>query len=237
MKSEDGLTMKTPLILLCLLPLSCIAQAGESRQEPAAILHSVDQFLQTQTMGLPGKVKITVGKLDSRLNVAACDAMESFLPTGSRIWGKTTVGIRCSAPANWTIYIQADISVIGEYVVSAAPLAQGQWVSANQLSMASGDLTKMPNGIITDVNQAIGKMVAMSIPAGTPLRMDSLRVQAAIQQGQNVKIVASGNGFEVSTEGRALTTANAGQAVQIRTFDGRVISGIAKAEGIVVVSN
>lgn len=237
MKSENGFTMKILLITLCLLPLTCFAQAAESRQDQAAILLTVEQFLQTQTVGLPGKVRINVGKLDSRLNVAACNALEPFLPTGARIWGKSTVGVRCSAPVNWTVYIQADISVTGEYVVSAAPLAQGQLVSMSQLSMVTGDLTRLPNGIITDRNQAIGKTVAMSIPAGTPLRMDTLRVQAAVQQGQNVKIVANGNGFEVSAEGRALTTANAGQSVQIRIFDGRVISGIAKADGIVEVGN
>lgn len=227
--------MKTLLTILCLLPALGFAQTDESRQDQTRILHSVEQFLQTQTAGLPGQVKISVGKLDNRLNLAACNALEPFTPVGSRIWGKTTVGVRCTSPTNWTIYLQADVSVIGEYVMSAAPLAQGQPVSANQLSIASGDLTKLPNGIITDINQAIGKTVAMSIPAGTPLRMDALRVQAAIQQGQSVKLVSSGNGFEVSAEGRALSTANAGQSVQIRIANGQVISGIAKADGIVEV--
>ena len=227
--------MRRALTLLCLLPSLATAQVDEPRQDPARILHSVEQFLQTQTTGLPGQVKISVGKLDSRLNLSACNALEPFIPTGSRIWGKTTVGVRCSSPSNWTIYIQADISVIGNYLISAAPLAQGQLVSENQLSIATGDLTKLPNGIITDSSQAIGKTVAMSIPAGTPLRMDALRVQAAIQQGQSVRLVSSGNGFEVSAEGRALTTANAGQSVQIRMGNGQVISGIARSDGIVEV--
>ena len=227
--------MKTLLTILCLLPTLGFAQTAAPRQDPARILHSVDQFLRTQTTGLPGQVKISVGNLDSRLNLADCDALEPFIPTGSRIWGKTTVGVRCNAPTNWTIYIQADIRVIGQYIMSAAPLAQGQLVSANQLSFASGDLTKLPNGIITDANQAIGKIVAMSIPAGTPLRMDALRVQLAIQQGQSVRLISGGNGFEVSAEGRALTSANAGQSVQIRITNGQIISGIAQADGIVEV--
>ena len=227
--------MRILVTWLCLLPALACAQATESRQDQTRILHSVEQFLQTQTTGLPGQVKISVGKLDSRLNLDACNALEPFIPTGSRIWGRTTVGVRCSSPSSWTIYLQADISVIGNYVISAAPLAQGQLVSANQLSTATGDLTKLPNGIITDSSQAIGKTVAMSIPAGTPLRMDALRVQAAIQQGQSVKLVSSGSGFEVTAEGRALTSANAGQSVQIRISNGQVISGIARTDGIVEV--
>ena len=228
--------MRTLLTILCLLPTLAFAQAGEARQAPASILQSVEQFLQTQTVGLPGQVKIRVGKLDSRLNLATCDALEPFLPTGSRIWGKTTVGVRCASPTNWTIYLQADISVIGNYLISAAPLAQGQLISDDQISIASGDLTKLPNGILTDKNQAIGKTVVMSIPAGTPLRMDALRTQAAIKQGQSVKLVSTGNGFQVTADGQALTTANAGQTVQIRIANGQVISGIAKADGVVEVS-
>lgn len=228
--------MRTLLTILCLLPTLAFAQAAETRQAPASILQSVQQFLQTQTVGLPGKVKISVGKLDNRLNLAACGAMEPFLPTGSRIWGKTTVGVRCASPTNWTIYLQADISVIGNYLISAAPLAQGQLISDDQINIASGDLTKLPNGIITDKNQAIGKTVAMSIPAGTPLRMDALRVQAAIKQGQSVKLVSTGNGFQVTADGQALSTANAGQTVQIRIANGQVISGMAKADGVVEVS-
>ncbi|MDR3390464.1 MAG: flagellar basal body P-ring formation chaperone FlgA [Sulfuriferula sp.] len=227
--------MKTLLTLLCLLSLPGLTLAAEARQDQTQIQRSVEQFLQTQTAGLPGQVKIKVGQLDPRLNLAACNVLEPFIPTGSRIWGKTTVGVRCTSPTNWTIYLQADINVIGHYVTSAAPLLQGQPVTAEQLSIASGDLTKLPNGIVTDVSQAIGRNVTMSIPAGMPLRVDMLRVQAAIQQGQSVKLISGGNGFEVSAEGRSLTTANAGQSAQIRMANGQVISGIARADGIVEV--
>lgn len=217
------------ILLLC--PLLGYAEPLPARQDTNLILRSIDNFLSTQSKGLPGNVKITLGQIDNRLNLASCITPEPFMPNGSRVWGKTTVGVRCTSPANWTIFVQADISVIGTYLISAAPLAQGQVVNANQLSSATGDLTKLPNGVITDASQAIGKTVAMSIPAGTPLRIDALRTPAAILQGQSVRLISTGNGFEITSEGRALNNANAGQPVQLRMVNGQVLSGIANADG------
>jgi flagella basal body P-ring formation protein FlgA len=188
-------------------------------------------------VGLPGKVKITLGKIDDQLNLAPCSNMEAFMPNGSRIWGKTTVGVRCSIPSNWTLFVQADVRVTGNYVISAAPLARGQMLSDEQLSIAVGDLTKLPNGVITSKDQATGKIMTISIPAGTPLRSDAVQTLAAIKQGQNVRIITTGNGFEVSTEGHALNNANAGQPVQLRLINGQVITGIAKPDGTAEISN
>jgi flagella basal body P-ring formation protein FlgA len=227
--------MKLLIMLFLLLP--ALSWAEPTRQDNNAILMTVNQFLQTQSVGLPGKVKVTLGQIDNRLNLAQCANMQAFMPNGSRIWGKTTVGVRCSAPSNWTIFVQADVSVTGNYVVSAAPLARGQMLADEQLSIASGDLTKLPNGVITDKSQAVGKIMNVSVSAGTPLRSDAIRTQAAIQQGQNVRLITTGNGFEVSTEGQALNNANAGQPVQIRLINGQVVTGIAKPDGSAEMPN
>lgn len=217
--------------ILMLCPLLGYAESMPTRQDSNLILRSIENFLSTQSKGFPGKVKITLGQIDNRLNLPTCITPEPFMPNGSRIWGKTTVGVRCTSPSNWTIFVQADISVTGNYLISAAPLAQGQVISATQLTIATGDLTKLPNGVITDVSQAIGKTVAMSIPAGAPLRIDALRTPAAIVQGQSVRLISTGNGFEITSEGRALNNANAGQPVQLRMANGQVLSGIANADG------
>lgn len=218
----------------CLFACTAAAQTP-ARQDPAALRQMAEQFLRIQTTGLPGKVDITLGQIDTRTNLAACAAPEAFLPNGSRVWGKTTVGMRCREPSPWTIYISATVRVTAEYVVTAAPLAQGQVVSPNHLAKVNGDLTALPNGIITDPAQAVGRTITVSLPAGAPLRNDSLRSQQAVLQGQTVRVVSTGPGFQVSTEGRALNNAAEGQVAQARTASGQVVSGVAKAGGVVEV--
>jgi flagella basal body P-ring formation protein FlgA len=121
-------------------------------------------------------------------------------------------------------------------VAAALPLAQGQPIDGSQLVLVKGDIATMPNGIITDMGQAIGRTPTVSLAAGTPLRADALRSKPVVQQGQAVRLVTNGNGFSVSGEGKAIGTAGDGQVVQVRTPSGSVISGTARAGGMVEVA-
>jgi len=230
--------MKTPLaFLFALAALPLLAQAQNAgRQTPEALRNSVEQFLQVQSNGLPGKVTITVGAVDPRLNLAACPAPQAFMAPGARAWGKTTVGVRCTAPSSWTIYLQANVAVVGDYVASAVPLAQGQAIDASQLVTMQGDLAALPAGIATDMSQVVGASTNISLPPGTPMRLDTLRRKPVVMQGQLVRVVSSGNGFQVASEGRAIGSAGDGQTVQVRTQSGQQISGVARAGGMVEVA-
>jgi flagella basal body P-ring formation protein FlgA len=229
--------MNRILITTALLLASVSAGAQtQNRMDTAVLRQSVEQFLQVQTAGLPGKVTVTAGAVDPRLALAPCPAPEAFLMPGARAWGKTTVGVRCAAPSAWTVYIQANVSVLGNYVAAAAPLAQGQPIEESQLAMLQGELTTLPAGIATDKAQVVGRTSNLSISAGTPLRLDLLKSKPVVLMGQPVKLVSRGNGFSVSAEGKAAANAGEGQVVQVRTANGQQISGIAKAGGLVEVA-
>lgn len=235
--------MKLPLItILLLLSGAAMAQTAPApapaggRQDLGALRHSVEQFLQTQTAGLPGQVSVMVGAIDQRMALAPCAQLQHFFMPGARAWGKTTVGVRCTAPSAWTIYVQANVAVQADYVASAVPLAQGQPIEASQLTLVKGDLTTLPSGIATDINQIVGRSSNASLAAGTPMRLDTLRSQPVILAGQLVRVVSSGAGFRVSSEARALAAAAEGQPVQARTAGGQQVSGVARAGGLVEVA-
>jgi flagellar basal body P-ring formation protein FlgA len=210
--------------------------AASARQDTIALRSVVEQFLQVQTAGLPGQASFTIGAIDSRMNLPACAAPEAFLPPGSRVWGKTSVGVRCTAPSPWTVYISATVQVVADYVMTAAPLPQGRQITASDLTSIKGDLAALPATVITDGNQAIGKTLSVSLPAGAPLRSDALKTQQAVQQGQMVKVTTTGPGFKVSTEARALNNAAEGQVTQVRTQSGQMVSGVARMGGIIEVT-
>jgi flagella basal body P-ring formation protein FlgA len=225
----------TALALLA-TALSGNAGAQPGRQDIAVIKKTVEQFLQVQAGGLPGQVTVTVGAIDPRMSLAVCPEPQAFFMPGARAWGKTTVGVRCATPSTWTVYIQANVTVVGDYIAAAAPLVQGQPIDANQLTVLKGDLTMLPAGIATDASQVIGRSATVSLPPGTPLRLDTLRSKPVVQSGQLVRLVSSGSGFSVSAEGRAMSTAGDGQVVQVKTGNGQQITGIAKTGGMVEVA-
>jgi len=212
------------------------AQPVAPHQDAVVTRKAVEQFLRLQTAGIPGEINIEVGQIDPGLYLAHCPGPEIFLPNGNRAWGKTTVGVRCLGPAHWTIYISATVHVIGDYVAPVTPLVQGQVIAAHDVAIAHGDLTTLPAGVVTELSQAVGFTASRSVPAGLALRQDSLRSQQAIQQGQVVRLVSTGEGFRVSAEARALYNATEGQMTQARTANGQVVSGIAKMGGTLEVN-
>lgn len=226
----------TALAALFVLAGAAGAQTAPARQDHGVLRQTASQFLTVQAGGLPGQITVTVGAIDPRLNLAACAAPQAFLPNGARAWGKTSVGVRCVAPSPWTVYIPAMVQVQGQYLAAAVPLAQGQTIGPNDIARVSGDLTALPPGIVTEQAQAVGYTVARSVAVGAPLRQDALRSQQAVAQGQVVRLVSSGPGFKVTADGRALANGSDGQMVQVKTQNGQVVSGVARAGGTVEVT-
>jgi flagella basal body P-ring formation protein FlgA len=223
------------LIQFLSLPAGAVASMP-ARQDLRLIQDTASNFLRDQSAGLPGQVEVTLAPVDARVNLPACVALEPSLSPGSRAWGNTTVAVRCTAPSSWTVYVRATIKVIADYVVSAKPLTQGHVLTSGDLTTRSGDLSQLPPGIITNLDQAFGRTITASLASGSPLRQDMLRAQPVVIQNQSVKLVSNGRGFSVSAEGRALNNAEEGQLVQVRSASGSLVSGIARTGAIVEVS-
>ncbi|MDR3299709.1 MAG: flagellar basal body P-ring formation protein FlgA [Candidatus Accumulibacter sp.] len=224
-----------PLILLFFAVWQPLAFAA-SPQATAPLYRAVEDYLRAQTQGFPGKVSFRVTPLDARTQLSRCDAYEPFQPAGSSPWGKTTVGVRCLGPASWTLYLQAQVNVQSQYLAAARPLTAGQVIGENDFVVMNGNLGTLPATVLTSAEQAIGRTIKIGIAFGQPLRGDQLIASWAIQQGQTVKTVSRGSGFNVSSEGKALNNALEGQVIQVRTPSGQTVSGIARAGGVVEIT-
>ena len=109
-----------------LLPLAtlCAALGGLSNPLLAddAVNDSARQFLEQRLLeqGLQGSVEIAT----SSARMPACSEPQPFLPrSGQRLLGRVAVGVRCAD--GQTRYLQAQIGVVGDYVVAARAIAAG----------------------------------------------------------------------------------------------------------------
>ncbi|UCV04538.1 flagellar basal body P-ring formation chaperone FlgA [Dechloromonas denitrificans] len=218
-------------LLILILTLSNQALPAETD----IVLDTAERYVRLQTQGLPGKVTITMGKLDvSRL--PPCSAHEAYSPPGTRLSGKTHIGVRCLGPNIWSALVPVQIAVSGSYVTTTRPLAAGQTLQASDLTTLSGDVSSLPTGVVTDPEMAIGKTLRNSLGAGQALRSDQLQAPLVVRQGMSVRLISRGSGFAVSAEGKAVNNAAEGQMVQVRMNSGQTLSGIAQADGSVEVS-
>ncbi|MDD5384854.1 MAG: flagellar basal body P-ring formation chaperone FlgA [Gallionella sp.] len=215
-------------------------------QDHAQIRNIVAGFVQQQTATLPGKVTFQIDEIDRRIILPPCAELEAFLPAGSQLIGKTSIGVRCppsprkeetndrSARTNgWRIFVPVQIRLNLNLLTSAHQLPPGHTLQEQDLASQSTETSQ--SGGFTDPKQVLGKVLRYGIAAGQVLREDMLRQPYSVTQGQIVQLAVQGNGFSIRSEGVALNNASEGQTVQIRVGPGRVISGVARVGGVVEI--
>lgn len=222
-----------PRLLLTALVLF---SQGANAQSADTIRAVVYEFLRGQSAGLPGEVHIEVTPPQAQPPLPACDRIEPWLPAGARAWGRIRVGVRCVGQANWSLYVSAQVRVIGRYLVSARALRPGEILTAADLAEQQGDLTEMGRQLLTDPTQAIGSQMRFAVAQGQPMRASMMAQPQVIQSGRPVAVIVQGNGFRVANSGVALSNARAGDGVRVRLPSGKVVHGVATENGEVVLS-
>ncbi|ADE10804.1 flagellar basal body P-ring formation chaperone FlgA [Sideroxydans lithotrophicus] len=224
--------------------LACSSSAWAADRESHARIQDVAlAYAQAQTRTLPGKIRIKVEDIDRRTVLPACARLTAFLPSGSVLLGKTSIGVSCnenepgefrrSQKPGWSIFVQADIKVTVDMLVASRPLAQNTVLSASDFRLQNGELGQP--GILIDPQQAIGKTLRFPIGAGQVLRQDMLRAPYVVIQGKTTSVRVKDTGFYVSATGQALNNGAEGQNVQVRMYSGQVVIGTAAADGSVEV--
>ena len=209
----------------CLLATAGLLHAG-------VVDDSVLRFMRQQTSGISGRVEISVEPNDARERQIACPSLDHFLPSGSRLYGRVTVAVRC-AQGGATFFVPVSVRVFAPALVASRSLAPGQILSAADVHTQEAEINQP--GILSDPAQAIGKSISMGLNPGSPLRHEMLRSQQVVAQGDAVRVQASGPGFAVSADGTASAHATDGQSVQVRMASGRTLTGTARPGRVVEV--
>jgi len=217
--------------------LASLVQSGPAQAGPddEGSLTALRIYLERETSGLSGRTEIIVGSLDPRLRLAPCRQVEPFLPQGTRLWGKAMIGLRCHDAAGWTAYLPVEIKVWGEALVAVAGFAAGQSLGSRDVRSEEVELTR-ESGALTAATQLSDRMLVRAVVPGQVLRQDHFRIRPLVNAGDMVRVIYRGNGFTVSSEGRAIGQAQAGQSLRVRTSSGKMLAGIVQAGRVVEIS-
>lgn len=221
-----------------LLTISALffAAAGAVAQQPSAPVEAAARALiEEKTQGLPGEINIEISPLGPGNRLPPCPAPAAFLPDSTRAWGAFSVGVRCESPVFWTIYLQARVKVIDDYLAAALPLPAGKIIGPADLEHRRGDIAALPGDILTDASQATGRPARQALAQGTPLQARMLRTPEAVRQGSNVTVFSQGKTFRASNTGRALNSAAPGETVRVRLPNNQVVTGTALHDGTVEI--
>lgn len=220
-----------PRLVTLMLPL-LLAQVPSARAESYSAAQAASdggarllrQFVE-RSSGASGRIEVTLGQLDPRIRLAPCARIEPFLPPGVRLWGRSTIGVRCVEGANWTVSLPVTVSVFGPALVANTSLAAGRPPVEQDFRLEEVDLTREAGNVVTDATQLVNRVLARPLAAGQALRADHLKVPATIASGDPVKVRVLGEGFSIAAEAVALAPAGDGQTLRVRTENGKILSG------------
>lgn len=225
-------------LLLCASALAPLSQATAPAQAPSTPADAIRRFVENELVRAEPKLRaeISVGEIDPNLRLAPCERTEAFLRAGTRLWGRSFVGYRCLQHPGWTISVPVTVRLYGPALVAAQSLPALQPISADAVRLQEVEVTREPSGVAVAVQQLEDRFCTRPLQIGQPIPLNCLRTVPAIAQGDPVKLVGVGNGFTISTDATALSTAAAGETVRVRTDSGRTISGVARKGRVVEVS-
>ena len=174
--------------------------------------------------------------IDQNPTIQACpEKIEVGSQPGIRLWGRTSVQLRCRKLA-WTYNLAIRVRVIGDYVVAGRYLQGNVKVAQGDLRVVQGDLTDLTDDVLRSVKDGYNRILVRPVQAGMPIGLNDLREPAVIAIGDPVRILISGKDFEVTGEGVAQTSGMIGDTVKVKLYDGQTISGKILRAGVVVVN-
>jgi len=211
---------------ICLSYSPILSANGQEIQAHADIQQTIKQYVKAE---LPASFRITtlVGKIDPHLRLQKCQqALEAFYPTGARKLGPTTVGVRCLGAVPWQIYVPIQVKAFGPAVISKRALPRGTILHANDLSIATRELSSAMRGYYTSPDEIEGMELRYSLANGSIIGPKSVKPRHLVKRGDIVTILAETNGLHIRVKGMALMDGFRGQSIRIKnTRSKRVLQG------------
>ena len=169
--------------------------------------------------------------------MAPCARVEPYLPAGARLWGRSRLGLRCLEGATrWNVFLPLTIKAYGPAWVLTSNVAMGAQLSAADAMQAEVDWAAEPAAVVADPSMWVGQVASRQLIAGQTLRQSMVRPPHLFKVGAQVRVVAEGPGYAVTSMGQALAAGAVGQTVRIRMGNGRIISGIVDETGAVAAA-
>jgi flagella basal body P-ring formation protein FlgA len=205
--------------------LALLAVHAVSAAQPTVALEPIRAFIERQVPAGSGRIEVQVGSLDPRLQLAPCGRVEPYQVVGTRLWGRTVVGLRCLDGATWSVTLPVNVIVRGRTLVAGEALAAGSSPAVASLRIEEAELSREPGTPVTDTAQLVGRSLIRPVAAGQVLRLEHLRIMQTVAAGDPVRIQMVGQGFTIQADGQALAGAGDGQTIRVRTDSGRILAG------------
>jgi flagella basal body P-ring formation protein FlgA len=148
---------------------------------------------------------------------AACRQPLAVEPSDTRSPARMRFTALCPGTGSdgWRYDFVVRAAISAKVAVTAAPVAAGTLLGADELVLERRDITAIPDSIGA-LEAATGKASRRSLRAGEVLRQSQLLAPPLVRRGDPVRMVARHEQVEVSTAGEALDSGALDATVRVR---------------------
>jgi len=162
-------------------------------------------------------IQVEVFPLDQRVSLTQCNQPLKVLKDRNHsVLGRVTIGMRCTGPEPWTIYLRGSVTSLVNVPVLSAPINRSELIGKNDVIFQELEIEADLRGIVVDPNKIVGKIAVRNLTAGEPLRQSDLISPQLISRGQSVNITSKAGGLTVTMKGKALGNARAGDRLWVQ---------------------
>ncbi|WP_240349409.1 flagellar basal body P-ring formation chaperone FlgA [Halomonas binhaiensis] len=221
------------LIMVFTLPaIAAVSPNGNT------ITAQVEAFLSTRLQAegaTPEDTDIQVFPPADHLD--ACHSPVPFLPRPDQpLSGRIAIGVRCAENSQNVRYLQAEVHRFGNRLVITQDVATGERIRPEMLRQEQVDLSRMPAHILHDPINAIGLQARRPLQKGHSLSTRDLQAPRLVDRDQTVTIEASGQGFRLQRQGKALDAGGLGDMIRVRISQRNIIEARVAGPGILSVT-
>lgn len=203
------------------------AVPGEPDLRAIALKWAKSQAADAAPVGAKLRMDVTVGNLDSRLRLAPCGNIEAYQPQGARLWGNSRVGLRCTdGVTRWNVSVPVSVKAYGQAWVVRGQVAQGAVLTEADVVSAEVDWAEDTSPVLIDHAAWQGQTATRQLTTGMVIRQGLVKPSLVFQAGAQVRVVAQGAGFEISSDAQAMAAGIIGQSTRVKMDNGRIATGV-----------
>jgi flagella basal body P-ring formation protein FlgA len=134
------------------------------------------------------------------------------------------------------VKIEAETDMKVSIVYAARPIERGQTISENDIYLEEKDVSAVPQRVVFNPKEVIGKKAKRNIPASMMLRSNLVEYPSAVKKGDLVTILAQSGGLWISTKGEAVEDGIVGETIKVKNLRSKkIVGGTIVERGIVKV--
>lgn len=230
------------LVATALLSLghSVMSLADQQNKNHASIISAIQTFVKQQSaINQFDKYTIQVGRLDSRLRLTPCDQpLETYLAPGAKLSGRTSVGVRCTSPKPWALYVPVTVNIIANVYKVARPMARGHIIREQDIVSAEYNLSHLSYGYFIKKENLLGQQVRRRLKQGQVITPNQVMQPLMIKRGEKVSLISESNSFAIRMNGKAMMNGALGDRIRVKNMSSkRIIEGTVTKNGEVTVYN